>query len=58
MKAAQSEEFEGLIVDLTTEVISALSLGVAVRLVAAGTRLTDEQLETLVTATWRAVTRP
>jgi TetR/AcrR family transcriptional repressor of multidrug resistance operon len=58
MKAARSEEFDGLIVDLPTEVIYALSLGVAVRLVAAGTRLTDEQLETLVTATWRAVTRP
>ena len=58
LEAAQSEEFMALIVDLPTEVIYALSLGVAVRLVAAGTRLKDEQLDTLVTATWRAVTHP
>jgi hypothetical protein len=45
-------------VDLPLEVIYTLSLGVAVRLVAAGTRLKDEELDTLVTATWRAVTRP
>ncbi len=56
--AVQSEEFMELIVDLPGEVIYALSLGVAVRLVAAGTRLKDEELDTLVTATWRAVTRP
>ena len=58
LEAARSEEFVALIVDLPSEVIYALSLGVAVRLVAAGTRLKDEQLGTLVTATWRAVTRP
>ncbi len=56
-EAAQSDEFMALIVDLPSEVIYALSLGVVVRLVAAGTRLEDEQLDTLVTATWRAVTR-
>lgn len=56
-EAVGSADFQALIVDLPPEVIYALSLGVAVRLVAAGTRLEDEQLETLVTATWRAVTR-
>ena len=58
LEAARSEEFMALIVHLPTEVIYALSMGVAVRLVAAGTRLKDEQLDTLVTATWRAVTHP
>jgi TetR/AcrR family transcriptional repressor of multidrug resistance operon len=51
-------EFMNLVVDLPLEVIYTLSLGVAVRLVAAGTRLKDEEIDTLVTATWRAVTRP
>ena len=55
--AVQGGEFMDLIVDLPGEVIYALSLGVAVRLVAAGTRLKDGELNTLVTATWRAVTR-
>jgi len=58
LAAVQSEEIMELLVDLPGEVIYALSLGVAVRLVAAGTRLKDEELDTLVTATWRAVTRP
>ena len=54
----RSEEFTALIVDLPNQVIYALSLGVAVRLIAAGVQLKDEELDTLVTATWRAVTRP
>lgn len=57
-EAAQSEHFTGLIVDLPNQVIYALSLGVAVRLIAAGVQLKDEELDTLVSATWRAVTRP
>lgn len=54
----QAEDMEPLLVDLPWEVIHALSLGVAVRLIAAGIRLKDEQLDALVTATWRAVTKP
>lgn len=57
-EAASSEEFTVLLVDMPREVIYALSLGVVVRLVAAGTRLKGEELDTLVGATWRAVTRP
>ncbi len=57
-EAAQSEQFMGLIVDLPTQVIYTLSFGVAVRLIAGGIQLKDEELDTLVTATWRAVTRP
>ena len=57
-KAARSEDFLSLIVDLPNQVIYALSLGVAVRLIAAGVQLKVEELDTLVSATWRAVTRP
>lgn len=56
--AGRAPDMEALIVELPWEVIYSLSLGVAVRLVAAGTRLKAEQLDTLVAATWRAVTRP
>ncbi len=54
----EADDLQALIVDLPWEVVYALSLGVAVRLIAAGTALKDEQLDTLVTATWRAVTKP
>jgi hypothetical protein len=57
-EAARSEDFTSLIVDLPNQVIYALSLGVAVRLIAAGVQLKDEELDSLVSATWRAVTRP
>lgn len=57
-EAARSEGFTSLIIDLPNQVIYALSLGVAVRLIAAGVQLKDEELDTLVAATWRAVTRP
>jgi hypothetical protein len=57
-EAAQSEDFMSLIVDLPNQVIYALSLGVAVRLIAAGVQLKDEELDTLVSATWRAATCP
>ena len=57
-EVARSEGFVPLLVDLPNQVIYALSLGVAVRLIAAGVQLKDEELDTLVIATWRAVTRP
>ena len=57
-EAVQSGRFAPLIVDLPNQVIYALSLGVGVRLIAAGVQLKDEELDTLVAATWRAVTRP
>lgn len=57
-EVAQSDDFRALIVDLPSQVIYALSFGVAVRLIAAGVQLKDEELDTLVAATWRAVTRP
>ena len=44
--------------DLPPEAIYALSFGVAVRLIAAGAHLKDDEVETLVTSTWRAVTKP
>ena len=57
-EAAAAEELSALLVDLPMEVIYSLSLGVPVRLVAAGAQLKDEQLDQLVESTWRAVTRP
>ena len=57
-EAAQAEEMVGLLVPLPTEVIYALSFGVAVRLIAAGVQLKTEEVDLLVDATWRAVTRP
>jgi len=57
-EAARAEEMAGLLVPLPTEVIYALSFGVAVRLIAAGVRLKPEEVDLLVDATWRAVTKP
>ncbi len=56
LEAANRPEMTALLVDLPIEAIYVLSLGTAVRLVASGIALTDEQLETFVAATWRAVT--
>lgn len=55
---AAKEEFLDLMVELPPEVIYALSFGVAVRLIAAGAQLKDDEVDTLVTATWRAATKP
>jgi TetR/AcrR family transcriptional repressor of multidrug resistance operon len=51
-------ELAELLVDLPMDVIHALSFGVAVRLAAAGVRLTPEEVDHLVDATWRAITTP
>ncbi len=51
-------ELATLLVDLPMDVISALSFGVAVRLAAAEVRLKPEEIDRLVDATWRAITRP
>lgn len=47
-----------VLVELPPQVIYSMSLGVVVRLVAAGSTLTDAELGTLVASTWRAITRP
>lgn len=57
-EAASSEEFIELVIPLPTEVVYALSFGVAVRLVAAGVQLKPDEVDLLVDATWRAVTKP
>lgn len=57
-EAAGAEEFVALLVPLPYEVINALSFGVAVRLIAAGVQLKPEEVDLLVDATWRAVTKP
>ena len=55
---AESDDFTQLLVPLPGEVIYALSFGVAVRLIAAGVQLKPDEVELLVAATWRAVTKP
>ena len=57
-EAAGSDEFAALLIPLPQEVTYALSFGVAVRLIAAGVQLKPEELDLLVEATWRAVTKP
>lgn len=54
-EAARSDLVQ-LLVDLPIDVIGALTLGVAVRLVAADIDLSDAQLERVAEACWRAVT--
>ena len=54
----RSEDLMEIFVPLPYEVIYALSFGVAVRLAAAGVRLKPEEIDLLVDATWRAVTKP
>ena len=46
------------LVELPPQVIYSMSLGVVVRLVAAGSTLTEDELHTLVESTWRAISRP
>ena len=57
-EAFRSDELQELLIDLPEPVIYALTFGVAVRLIAGGVQLKDEELDTLVEATWRAVTLP
>lgn len=57
VEAATREDFLELLTPLPMEVVYLLTMGVAVRLVAAGVKLSDAELETLIEATWRAVTR-
>ena len=57
-EAVGAEDFVTLLVPLPYEVIYVLSFGVAVRLAAAGVRLKPEEVDLLVDATWRAVTKP
>lgn len=56
-EVAGSGFFE-LAVDLPIEVIYLLTMGIAVRLAATATKLSETELETLVDATWRAATKP
>ena len=55
---AEADDIAPLMVDLPSQAIYALSVGVLVRLVAAGTTPEHAELDRLIEATWRAVTRP
>ncbi len=56
LEEANRPDVAAMLVDLPLEAIYLLSLGTAVRLVSAGIELSDEELDALVDATWRAVT--
>lgn len=56
VEEATRPDFADLLVPLPPEILYSLSLGAAVRLVAAGTELSEDQLDTLIAATWRAIT--
>ncbi|MDH3248369.1 MAG: TetR/AcrR family transcriptional regulator [Acidimicrobiia bacterium] len=56
VEEATRPDLVDMLIDLPMDVIAALTLGVAVRLVAAGIELSDGQLETVAEACWRAVT--
>lgn len=57
-EVGRSQDLAEILVPLPYEVIYALSFGVPVRLIAAGVRLEPEEVDLLVDATWRAVTKP
>jgi TetR/AcrR family transcriptional repressor of multidrug resistance operon len=57
VEEAARPDIAELLVPLPAELLYSLSLGTAVRLVASDLRLDDAQLETLVAAGWRAITR-
>lgn len=56
LEEAARPDLVELLADLPMDVIAALTLGVAVRLVASGIELSDAQLQTVAEACWRAVT--
>jgi AcrR family transcriptional regulator len=55
---AATPDIAARLLPLPLEVIYELGLSPAVRLAAAGTELTDEQLGDIADACWRAITRP
>ena len=56
LEEAAREDLLALLIPLPMEVLYSLSLGAAVRLVSSGATLTDEEIDTLIAATWRAIT--
>jgi hypothetical protein len=53
----EAQRVAELLIDLPIDVIYTLSLGTAVRLVASGAEPSDNEIETVIAATWRAITR-
>lgn len=58
MAAASASDLIALLVDLPVDVLYDLGMGPAVRLVASGVDLADDELDHLAGACWRAITRP
>lgn len=57
MELAAREDFASILLPLPMDVVYVLTIGVAVRLVASGIKLGDDELEMVVAATRRAITR-
>lgn len=57
MEVAGSDEFAAILVPLPMDVVYLLTIGVAVRLVAAGIELSDEELELVIESTRMSVGR-
>ncbi len=55
---ASRPDIVGLLVALPIDVVYSLSLGQAVRLAAGGIELSDDEVDTVIDACWRAITRP
>ena len=58
MEQAAKPDVAARLLPLPLEVIYELGLNPAVRLAAGGTELTDEQLDEIAPACWRAISRP
>jgi TetR/AcrR family transcriptional repressor of multidrug resistance operon len=55
MEQATKSDMMQLLVPLPAELLYQLSIGLAVHIAAAQTELTDDQLETLISSSWRAI---
>ena len=58
MEEAARPDLAELLIPLPPEVLYSLSIGHAVRLAAAGVQLNPGEIDSLIEATWRAITRP
>lgn len=56
LEEASQPDLAELLVPLPAELLYSLSVGVAVRLAASGTSLSDRELEILIQSSWRAIT--
>jgi len=56
IEEATRPDLLALLIPLPMEVIYSLSLGAAIRLVSSGAALSEDEIDTLIAASWRAIT--